>query len=528
MADGDKTKKQLLEKINTLRQQPARQDGQTSEHTLLKMVLRDDQDLATAILDVTAALVIVLDVEGRIALFNQACRRLTGYALPEVKDLYVWDILLVPEEVDAVKDVFQSLCTGDFPNTYENYWLTKDGKRHLIAWSNTVLLNPHGNVAYVVGTGIDITEQKRAQEALQDREAKTNAILETAVDGIVTTDANGVIESFNPAAERLLGYRADEVIGRNVKILMPIPYQDGHDSYINSYLNTGQPKLLGIGREMTAKHKDGTTLPVRLSVSETWLRNRRMFTGVLHDLSQLRKAEDEIRKADRLALVGQLASGLAHEIGTPLNVIAGNAELLRSDLKAQGLEATELDTIMTQADRITHLIERLLTFARAKGDEVEAIALDIPLSRALHLLEPRFQHEGISVILEVPSDLPLVRGSSDQLEQIFLNVLVNAWHAMPEGGRLTIRVQAKDAQKLGIVFQDTGVGMTATELARAFEPFYSTKGDRGTGLGLAICRQLLDNYGGNIHLMSKKGEGTTASVELQYSALPAAESTPAA
>jgi signal transduction histidine kinase len=99
---------------------------------------------------------------------------------------------------------------------------------------------------------------------------------------------------------------------------------------------------------------------------------------------------------------------------------------------------------------------------------------------------------------------------------------------MPEGGRLTIRVQAKDAQRLGIVFQDTGVGMTAAELSRAFEPFYSTKGDRGTGLGLAICRQLLDIYGGNIHLMSKKGEGTTASIELQFSALPAAESAPVA
>lgn len=517
MYDDDKTKAQLLEELKTLRQCLAKQHEQSVRLAFLQTQLREDQDVATAIIDTTGALVIVLDREGRIVLFNTACQRLTGYTPSEVKDLSIWDTLLVPEEIPAVKDVFQSLCAGEVRNAFRNNWLDKDGKRHLITWTNTILLDPQGEVAYVIGTGIDITELQQAEEALQEREAKTSAILETTVDGIITIDESGTIESFNPAAERLLGYRADEVVGRNVNLLMPSPNQEEHDSYIHAYLNTDEPKIIGCGREVIAKRKDGITLPVMLAVSETCLKNRRIFTGVLHDLTQLKQAEHEIRKADRLALVGQLATGLAHEIGTPLNVIAGNAELLRSDLKAQGLDAIELDTIITQADRISHLIERLLTFARPEEHEVEAIALDVPLSNALHLLEPRFRREGISVILEVPGDLPLVRGVNDQLEQIFLNVLVNAWHAMPKGGRVTIRARLVGPQSLEVTFQDNGVGMSATELSHAFEPFYSTKGNRGTGLGLAICRQILDSHDGAIRMESKKGEGTTVFVTLPCS-----------
>jgi PAS domain S-box-containing protein len=514
MNDGNKTKKQLLEELRTLRQHIAELDEQSVRHTFLKTKLREDQDIATAILDIIGALVVVLDTKGCIVLFNQACQRLTGYTANEVKGLPLWDVLLPAEEVPTVKAVFQSLCAGTFPSAYRNYCLDKDGNRYLITWSNTVLLNPQGEVAYVIGTGIDITKLHQTQEALREREATTSAILETAVDGIITIDESGTIESFNPAAERLLGYSAAEAIGQNVSLLMPKQFLDAAETYINRYLTTGQPQIIGRGREVNARRKDGTTLPVMLAVSETLLKNRRLFTGVLHDLTGLKQAEQEIRKADRLALVGQLASGLAHEIGTPLNVIAGNAELLRSDLKAQGLDAIELDTIITQADRITNFIERLLTFARAKEHEVEAIALDEPLSRALHLLEPRFRREEISVILEVPGDLPLIQCSNDQLEQVFLNVLVNAWHAMPNGGRVTIGARFKEPQRLEVTFADTGIGMTSTELSRAFEPFYSTKGERGTGLGLAICRQIIDNHGGAIYLASQKGDGTTVFIEL--------------
>jgi two-component system, sporulation sensor kinase E len=221
-----------------------------------------------------------------------------------------------------------------------------------------------------------------------------------------------------------------------------------------------------------------------------------------------------MQRADRLALVGQLASGLAHEIGTPLNIIAGNAELLGMDLRDRGLGTAEVDAIMQHADRITRLIQQLLTFARAQAQAMAPLAVQDPLANALSLLETRFKRQNIAVRLEVPGTLPRIAGRAEQLEQVFLNVLVNAWHAMPDGGTLTIAAAATPDRTVRLRFVDTGVGMSAEVLARACEPFYSTKGERGTGLGLAICQQILDSHQGTLQLASTPGKGTTVIVEL--------------
>jgi PAS domain S-box-containing protein len=386
------------------------------------------------------------------------------------------------------------------------------------------------------------------------------------VDGIITIDERGLIESFNPAAERLFGYRTNEVIGQNVSLLMPSPYREAHDGYIARYLQTGEPHIIGTGREVRARRQDGTTFPIALAVSEVYLDGRRLFTGIVHDLTarvqaeealaqlnrrhqlildsvgegiygidlegrttlvnpaaarllrweveellgqpmhdlvchttrdgtpcshdaclilaacrdglvrhvledvfwrkdgthflveyvstpmrehdtlvgavivfkditERKRLEQEMLRADRLALVGQLASGLAHEVGTPLNIIAGNAELLGMELRERSLDTTTVDAIVQHADRITGLIQQLLTFARAKEQPMAGLAVQAPLANALSLLETRFTYQGITVITEVPSVLPLIRGRAEQLEQVFLNVLVNAWHARPDGGR---------------------------------------------------------------------------------------------
>jgi signal transduction histidine kinase len=235
---------------------------------------------------------------------------------------------------------------------------------------------------------------------------------------------------------------------------------------------------------------------------------------IFKDITERKRLEREMQTADRLAIVGQLASGLAHEIGTPLNIIGGNAELLRMELCARHDDTGEVDAIIQHADRITGLIQQLLTFARAKEQPRATLAVHEPLANTLRLLETRFTRQGITVRLEVPSDLPLIRGRAEQLEQVFLNVLVNAWHAMPGGGALTITAGVTLDQKVRVSFYDTGMGMSAAVLARVFEPFYTTKGESGTGLGLAICQQILDSHQGTISLQSTPGVGTTVMVEL--------------
>ena len=361
----------------------------------------------------------------------------------------------------------------------------------------------------------EIAERQQAEEALRQSEARNRGIVETAVDGIITIDERGVIASFNPAAERIFGYRAAEVLGRNVAVLMPAPYHDEHDGYLARYLQTGERQIIGIGREVEGRRKNGSTFPMDLAVGETYVGEERIFTGIVRDITGRKRAAQEMQRADRLALVGQLASGLAHEIGTPLNVIAGNAELLRMDLRAQQQDTEILDAIIGQTDRITGLVQQLLTFARAKNEDMGPLDLRQPLSHAMQLMAARFSREGIAARLDAPGDLPLIWGAADQIEQVCLNILVNAWHAMPDGGALTIEARELDAQRVHICFRDTGAGMTTEAMARAFEPFYSTKGDKGTGLGLAICKQIIDHHQGHIRLESADGGGAVVAIEFR-------------
>ena len=358
------------------------------------------------------------------------------------------------------------------------------------------------------------TARAQAEAALRERDARTGAILETTVDGVITIDERGVIESFNPAAERLFGYQAAEVIGQNVNVLMPSPYREGHAHYITRYLSTAEKKIIGIGREVVGLHKSGHTFPIELAVSEVRFNHQRLFTGIVRDISERKRLEAELLRASRMHLIGQLMSGIAHEIGTPLNVISGNAELLRLELHERNDLTVMAGAIVEQADRMTGLIQQLLSFARPREEEMFSVTLHVPLRQALRLLETRFRREGITVALDMPDNLPFVWGIADQLEQIFLNVLVNAWHAMPEGGQITIQANAANDDQVRIAFSDTGLGIAAEDLERVFEPFYSTKGERGTGLGLAICRQIVEAHQGAISLSSEVGAGTTVTIAL--------------
>jgi PAS domain S-box-containing protein len=485
-----------------------------SERKQLQDSLRNERDFIAAVLDTTDALVLVLDAHGRLVRWNRACEELTGYTGAQVEDKDVCELFVPPEEAARVQARFDALRHSRGRQDDEYHWITRQGERRLIRWSHTALCDPAGQVEYVVATGVDLTDLRQTQQDLQKTAATTQAILDTVADSIITIDERGVIELVNPAAERMFGYTAQEMTGQNVSMLMPAPYRDQHDDYITRYVRTGEKRIIGIGREVVGQRKDGSTFPMDLAVTEVRLGQRRLFTGVVRDITHRKRVEQEMQRAERMAVMGQLASGLAHEIGTPLNVIAGNAELLRTDLRQHGLALDELNTIVAQTDRVTHLMQQLLNLARAPQSTMEPCSLHEPLSQALRLLQTRFAHEAVTVIVEVPSDLPPVWGAADRLEQVFLNVLINAWHAMPDGGTITIRACAPDERYVRLRLHDTGVGMCAAEAGRVFEPFYTTKGERGTGLGLAICRQIIEDHEGSIRLDSTPGAGTTVTIEL--------------
>jgi len=370
---------------------------------------------------------------------------------------------------------------------------------------------------------VEIAERTRVEAALAQLNRRHKLILDSAGEGIYGIDLEGCTTFVNPAAARMLGWEVEELIGQPMQDIVCHTRRDGTPCSHEAC------PILASCRDGVVRHvpedvfwrKNGTHFLVEYV--STPIREHDTLVGavvIFKDITERKRLEREMQSADRMALVGQLASGLAHEIGTPLNIIAGNAELLEMDLREHGRGTAEVDAIIQHADRITRLMQQLLTFARAKEQPMATLAVQDPLANALNLLETRFKRQDIAVRLEVSSDLPLICGRAEQLEQVFLNVLVNAWHAMPEGGTLTIAAAVTTGQTVRLSFSDTGVGMSAEVLARAFEPFYSTKGERGTGLGLAICKQIIDGHQGTMYLESTPGGGTTVIIELPQAAPP--------
>jgi two-component system sensor kinase FixL len=272
---------------------------------------------ADEIIDIVGALLVVLDPDGRIVSFNSACERTTGYTRDEVIGASVWDLLIPPEQHDSVRAVFKALVAGEGPNSNSNEWIAKSGERRRIAWKNTIARGEDGTIDYVIGTGTDMTDFLATETALRNNRSLLQMIIATSPEAIVTIDGGGVIESFNAKAEEMFGYAAYEVVGRNVKMLMPEPYASAHDGYLERYQRTKERRIIGVGREVTGRRKDGSVFPVELAVGEVEMDERRLFTGFIRDITRRKDAEKARLDSDR-----RLAEALE---GMPLGVILCDA-----------------------------------------------------------------------------------------------------------------------------------------------------------------------------------------------------------
>ena len=380
-------------------------------------------------------------------------------------------------------------------------------------------------------------EQARAtarSRELREREAHLQSILDTVPDAVVVIDERGLVQSFSAAAERLFGWSAPEVIGRNVNMLMPSPYREAHDSYLARYMRTGERRIIGIGRVVVGLRRDGSTFPMELSVGEIKVASHRFFTGFVRDLTErqqtearLQELQSELVHVSRLTAMGEMASALAHELNQPLSAIAnylrGSRRLLEKGDPADLPRLAEaLDRAGDQAIRAGDVIRRLRDFIGRGETErrIESISKLIEEASALALVGVK--ELGVRVTMQFDPRADLVLADRVQIQQVVINLLRNAVDAMrgADVAELKVRAAAQGDGFTVVSVSDTGSGMTDEVKARLFEPFMTTKKD-GMGVGLSICRTIVEAHGGSIWATNNPGGGATFAFTLPLAEVPA-------
>jgi len=372
----------------------------------------------------------------------------------------------------------------------------------------------------------DVTERKRSEEQLR-------LAIEAAPSGMILVDQQGQIILVNAQIEHQFGYSRHELLGQTVEVLVPESFRAAHVGDRQRFFSASSTRQMGKGRELFGRRKDGSEFPIEIGLNPVNAPEGIHVLASVIDITERKRLEQQLRRTERIAELGTLASGMAHEIGTPMNVILGRAEYLLGRVKEETIQKG-LQTIITQVERITKVMNQLLAFARRRSPERVPLVLRDVVEQSLEMFEQRFESARIEVKLDTDDRCPNIHADPDQLSQVLINLIMNAIHAMPDGGSLRIAIaSADDTVKLTVT--DSGHGIPADSLKKVFEPFFTTKEfGKGTGLGLTVVKGILEEHGGSIAVESQEGKGTTFTILLPTGPTPGgsangqSHSTPAA
>ncbi|MFT3907769.1 MAG: PAS domain S-box protein [Steroidobacteraceae bacterium] len=361
------------------------------------------------------------------------------------------------------------------------------------------------------------------------------ALLDACVDAVVIIDHHGVIQTFNASAERLFGYSAAQIIGQRVETLMPEPDRSQHAGYLSRFLKSGEAHVIGIGRDIIALRRDGSTFPANLAVGQIGGSGPPRFVGFLHDLTMRRRQEQELRAVGdamretqerlthvaRLSTLGELTTGLAHELNQPLTAITLYAQAAERLLRAAPADheevAAALQQIGSQALRAGAVIKRLRTLVKSRATQRERVAVNALVRELAVLTEADTRLNEVRVDLQLTDPLPDIEADPIQLQQVLINLVRNAIEALQGQSAATRRIEVRTGMDgpdhVAICVSDTGPGVPPDCVQRLFEAFFTTKPE-GTGLGLAISRSLITDHGGQLTYQPNLPQGSVFQLSL--------------
>jgi len=488
-----------------------------SQRKVFEQQIVDEKQQLSAVIDHVVDGIISISARGMIESFNPAARNIFGYSNEEVIGQNVK--MLMPEPYHSEHDGYlhNHVTTGEKKVIGIGREVTgrrKDGSTFPMELAvSEVLVNEE---RHFVGITRDITERKAFEQKILEEKKQLSAVIDHIVDGIITIGERGTIESFNPAARNIFGYSNEEVIGQNVKMLMPEPYHSEHDGYLHNHVTTGEKKVIGIGREVTGRRKDGSTFPMELAVNEVMIDNKRHFVGITRDITE-RKRVEQMQK--------EFISTVSHELRTPLTSIRGSLGLILGGVTGELPEKAKslLAIANNNSERLIHLINDILDMEKMSSGKMHFDYSVTDLAAVVQLAVDSNKGYGDELHVHFKfnhstDEKVTVRIDEKRMAQVMSNLLSNAAKYSPQHGTINISLN-KTEEQVRISVHDDGKGIPEEFKSRIFSKFAQadssdTRQKGGTGLGLNITKAIVEEHGGSIGFESLEGQGTTFYVDI--------------
>jgi PAS domain S-box-containing protein len=370
------------------------------------------------------------------------------------------------------------------------------------------------------------TQKARHIASLEEQADLRNAILGSAIDGIITSDEAGAVTDFNPAAEAMFGWMRDEIVGQKMEdTIVPPTFRNRHRDGMARYISEGKARVIGRKVEMQGLRKDGAIFPMELAIAEAQVGGARIFIGYIRDLSdqhrtqaELLSTRESLHQSEKLTALGSLLAGVAHELNNPLAIVVGRAAILEEKL-ADSPYLAPIQKLRTAADRCSRIVKTFLAMARQSGPSRSSVHLNDLIEGALDMTAYGLRTDGIDVRQQLQPDLPMTSADKDQLVQVVINLIVNAQHAMAgKAGSHVLTISTRHdptSESVIIEVADTGPGIPKDTATRIFDPFFTTKDvGVGTGMGLAVSKGMIEAHGGTLTLVRNSAKGARFRVTL--------------